>query len=252
MTYLDCDVEAPNGHIFMRPEVKESRPVEVAVPLFDNEKCTACGKCCEVCRYNALACLKDRVLAFHELCHGCGACSLVCPVGAVSEGARKVGTIDSGTAGACGFLQGNLSVGEAMPTPVVRALLRMVPDEGIAVLDAPPGASCPVVETLRSSDLAVLVAEPTPFGLNDLRIAVETVRKLGVPLGVVVNRSGTGDGRLVDYCEREGLRILAVIPDDRRIAEAYARGVMPAHAHAEFGRIIGRLAAAVTREKEPA
>ena len=248
VAYIDCDVEAPNGHIFMRPSITASMPVEVPVPLFDDAKCTGCGKCCEVCRFNALACLKDRVLAFHELCHGCGACSMVCPAGAVTETTRSIGLVESGTAGAVDFLGGKLSVGEPMATPVIRALLKRMPEDGVAVLDAPPGASCPVVETISSADLVLLVAEPTPFGLNDLAIAVETVRKLGVPAGVVVNRSGAGDGRLVEYCAREGLPVLAVIPDDRKIAEAYARGVMPAHVHDEFARIIGRLAGAVLSE----
>jgi len=245
VTYLDCDIETPNGHILMRPAIEQTSPVEVPVPLFDDKKCMACGRCCEVCRYNALACLKDRVLPFHELCHGCSACWIVCPADAISEGTREVGVVEQGSAGAAGFVQGSLSIGEAMSTPVIRAVLGRLPADGVAIIDAPPGASCPVVETLRASDQALLVAEPTPFGLNDLKIAVETVRKLELPLSIVVNRSGTGDARLVEYCEREGLEVLAVIPDDRRVAEAYARGVMPAHVLPEFGRIMGRLAGAL-------
>lgn len=242
VAYFDCDVEAPNGDIFLRPALEESHAVEVPVPIFDADKCTACGRCCEACRYNALACLKDRVLAFHEMCHGCGVCALVCPEGAVSYGSRRVGVIDTGQAGPVFFAQGRLSIGEAMATPVIRALADRVPSEGVTVLDAPPGASCPVVETLRGSDLVLLVAEPTPFGLNDLQIAVETVRKLQLDMGVVVNRSGIGDSRVADYCASEGLTVHAVIPDDRRIAEAYARGIMPGTVVPEFALTMGMLA----------
>ncbi len=241
-TYFDCDVEAPNGDIFLRPSLDTSEPVEVQVPVFDMDACTSCGRCCEACRYNALACIKDRVLTFHEMCHGCGVCSLVCPAGAVSYRPRRVGTIDQGWAGAVRFVQGRLDVGEAMATPVVRSLKSRVTKDGVTVLDSPPGASCPVVETIRDSDRVVLVTEPTPFGLNDLRIAVETVRKLGLPVGVVINRTGIGDSRVVEYCAAEGLRVYAAIPDDRRIAEAYARGVLPGSVSVEFREALSRLA----------
>ncbi len=242
VAYFDCDVEAPNGEIFLRPSLDESHAVEVPVPVFDADRCTMCGRCCEACRFNALACLKNSVLAFHELCHGCGVCSIVCPAGAVSYVPRRVGTVESGTAGAVSFVQGRLDVGEAMATPVVRALKERVPALGITVLDSPPGASCPVVETLRGSDRVVLVTEPTPFGLNDLEIAVATVRSLNLPVGVVINRSGIGDSRVADYCAAEGLRVHAVIPEDRRVAEAYARGILPGSVSSEFRGALSRLA----------
>ncbi len=241
VSYFDCDVEAPDGDIFLRPSIERSDPVEVQVPVFGSS-CTSCGRCCEACRYNALACVAGGVLTFHEMCHACGVCSLVCPAGAVSYQARRVGEVDEGRAGGVRFVQGRLDVGEAMATPVVRSLKARVPSKGVAVLDSPPGASCPVIETIRGSDRVVLVTEPTPFGLNDLTIAVETVRTLGLPVGVVINRSGIGDSRVADYCATEGLRVLAVVPEDRTIAEAYARGVLPGSVSDGFRRALGRLA----------
>ncbi len=247
VAYLDFDVEAPNGHIFLPPVVEESVPVEVPIPAIDDEKCTACGKCCEACQFNALACVADRVLVFPEMCHGCGACALACPEDAISEVPRTVGWMDIGYSGAVSFAQGKLSIGEAMAVPVIRALKKRVPVEGFSVLDSPPGTSCPVVETVRGADRVMLVTEPTPFGLNDLKLAVETVRSLGVPAGIVINRSGIGDSGVADYCRREGLRVYASIPDDRSVAEAYARGELPGRVIPEYGRIIGKLADELVR-----
>lgn len=245
--YFDCDVEAPNGHIFLRPEITDRTEVSVPVPLIDADRCKVCGACAEACRYNALACLKDRVLVFPELCHGCGACSLVCPECAVSEVGRSVGTVESGTAGALAFAQGKLAVGEASATPVVRALKRRLPGGGFVILDAPPGASCPVVETLRGVDAVLMVADPTPFGVNDLKIAVDVARQLKVPLGIVVNRSDVGDSGLREYCRRENLLVKLEIPNSRRVAEAYARGVLPGLIDSEFASLVSVLTDAVER-----
>ncbi len=247
VAYVDCDVEAPNGHIFLKPTIEETQAVEVPVPLVDAEKCSACGICCETCQYNALACLGDRVLTFPEICHGCGGCSLVCPEGAVSEVLRTVGSIETGRAGAAWFAQGRLSIGEAMATPIIRALKRRIPTEGFVILDAPPGTSCPVVETLRGVDLVMLVTDPTPFGLHDMRLAVDTARELGLPIGVVINRSTEGNSRARDYCESEGLPVYIEIPDDRSVAEAYARGILPGSVVAQYSALLGELADAVTR-----
>jgi MinD superfamily P-loop ATPase len=245
VAYFDCDVEAPNGHLFLKPAITESRVVTVPVPLIDSERCTSCGACAEACQYNALACLADRVLTFPEICHGCGACALVCPECAISEAGRSVGVIERGRAGAAEFAQGRLAVGKAMATPVVRELKRSLPDGGFVILDAPPGTSCPVVETLRGVDHVILVTDPTPFGLNGLKLAVGAARHLGLPVGVVVNRSDVGDSGLRQYCLRESLPVHVEIPDLRPVAEAYARGILPGSVIEEYGALIRTLADAV-------
>jgi MinD superfamily P-loop ATPase len=221
---LDCDVEEPNAHILLRPEIESSQPVTVPVPAIDNEKCTYCGICSDVCAYNAIAVAQKVVLTFSELCHGCGACSYVCRENAISEVEREVGVIESGHAGAVSFAGGRLNVGEAMAGPLIRAVKKLADPAATVILDSPPGTSCPVVETVRGSDFCLLVTEPTPFGLNDLTMAVEVVREIGVPFGVVVNRDGPGGACVSEFCAQEGMPILMRIPFDRRIAEAYCRG----------------------------
>jgi MinD superfamily P-loop ATPase len=221
---LDCDVEEPNAHILLHPELETSRPVTVPVPAIDKERCTYCGLCSDVCTYNAIAVAQKVVLTFPELCHGCGACSCICPENAISEVEREVGVIESGHAGAVSFAGGRLNVGEAMANPVIRAVKKLADPEATVILDAPPGTSCPVVETIRGRDFCLLVTEPTPFGLNDLSIAVEVAREIRVPFGVVINRDGPGDDRVSEFCARERIPVLMLIPFDRRIAEAYCRG----------------------------
>ena len=224
VTYLDCDVEAPNGHIFLKPEITHRETVSVPVSEVNEAKCTHCGRCGEFCQYSAIVCLGDAVLTFPDLCHGCGGCRLVCPEGAIREVPRPIGEIERGAAGAVQFVQGRLRIGQAVVAPLIRAVKRHLPRTGIAILDAPPGNSCPVVETIRDTDLVLLVAEPTPFGLHDLRLAVETVRQTRLPHAVVINRAGPGGGDVRRYCDRAGIPILLEIPEDRRIAETYSRG----------------------------
>jgi len=245
VTYADFDVEEPNGHILLRPDIEASHAVEVPTPVVHAPTCTLCGRCAEVCQYHALACLPDRVLVFPEICHGCGACVLACPAGAISEVGRRVGTIRSGRAGDVRFLEGELSVGEAAPTPVVRALRARLPEAGFVIMDAPPGTSCPVVETLRAADRVILITEPTPFGLSDLRLAVDVTTALSTPVAVVVNRSDIGGGSARAFCDERGLPIVAEIPNDRAVAEAYARGVLPALRVPAFARAIERVAGVV-------
>jgi len=221
---LDCDVEEPNAHILLRPQIDSSRPVTVPVPAVDKEKCTYCGLCSEACAYNAIAVAGRTVLVFRELCHGCSACSHVCPAGAISEEPRQVGVVESGRAGGVRCVGGRLNVGEAMAGPVIRAVKRLADPQATVILDAPPGTSCPVVETIRGSDFCLLVTEPTPFGLSDLTIAVEVAREIDVPCGVVINRDGLGDESVERYCAQEAIPVLMRIPFDRRVAEAYCRG----------------------------
>jgi MinD superfamily P-loop ATPase len=224
VAYLDCDVEAPNGHIFVKPEIVHRETVSIPVPEVNETRCTHCGRCGEFCQYSAIACLGSAVLTFPDLCHGCGGCSLVCSEGAIREVPRAIGEVEWGAAGAVQFVQGRLRIGQAISPPLIRAVKKHLPRTGIAILDAPPGTSCPVVETIRDTDLVLLVTEPTPFGLHDLRLAVETVKEAHLPHAVVINRAGLGRGEVRQYCERAGIPILLEIPEDRRIAETYSRG----------------------------
>ena len=225
VTYLDCDVEAPNGHIFLKPEITHRETVTIPVPEVNEVKCTRCGCCGDFCQYNAIVCLGNAVLTFPDLCHGCGGCSLlVCPEGAIREIPRAIGEIEQGKSGLTDFVQGRLRIGQAVVAPLIRAVKRHLPRTGIAILDAPPGNSCPMVETIREADLVLLITEPTPFGLHDLRLAVETVRLAGLAHAVVINRVGLGGSDVRQYCDRAGIPILLEIPEDRRIAETYSRG----------------------------
>jgi len=221
---LDCDVEEPNCHIFLNPSVETSQCVEVPVPEVDEARCTLCGECAEICQFNAIACLKKSVLTFPELCHGCGGCWLVCPAGAITATGREVGAVKTSEAEGISFVQGRLRIGEAMAPPLIRAVKREINTACTCIIDAPPGTSCPVIEAVKGADFLLLVTEPTPFGLNDLKLAVEMARELELPHGVVINHCDIGDGRLKEYCASEAIAVLGEIPDDRKIAEAYSRG----------------------------
>ena len=244
----DCDVEEPNCHIFVKPVIDRHETVSLSVPKISQLKCSACGQCAEICAFGAIVCIKNQVLTFPELCHGCTACRTVCPQDAITEGRREIGCLESGRATGCKFSQGRLRIGEAMPVPIVREIKKLLDREKLSIVDAPPGTSCPMVIAVKDSDFVCLVTEPTPFGLNDLQLAVEVVRQLGLPLGVIINRSGIGNGRVRDYCWDQGLEILAEIPDDRRVAEAYSRGVMACEAIPEMKEIFLSLLAGI-REK---
>ena len=222
---LDCDVEEPNDHIFLKPVIERSQAVCIPVPGVDNTKCTHCGKCAEVCAYNAIAALDEYVLTFTELCHGCGACSYLCPEKAISEELREIGIVDYGRSDDIGFVQGRLTVGEAMAPPIIRKVKEKADNDSVVIIDAPPGTSCPVVESVKGSDFCLLVTEPTPFGLSDLILAVETVRELNVPCGVIINRAGSGDTGVEDYCHKENLPVMLTIPLDKEIARYYSRGL---------------------------
>ena len=222
---LDCDVEEPNDHIFLKPVITSSEVVCIPVPNVDEEKCTYCGKCAEVCAYNAIAVFPKHVLVFPQLCHGCGACSYLCPEEAITEVEKETGIIVSGQSDGIAFVQGRLNIGEAMPTPVIRKVKDQAKHDGIVIIDVSPGTSCPVVESIKGSDFCLLVTEPTPFGLNDLVLAVETEKKLNIPCGVVINRDGIGNTKVEEYCLKENIPVLFTIQLDTEIARLYSRGI---------------------------
>ncbi|MEA3441417.1 MAG: ATP-binding protein [Chloroflexota bacterium] len=225
--FLDCDVEAPNAHIFMQPDFGSHKRVGILIPQVDEALCDGCGVCAEVCQYHAIVVLAGKTLVFPELCHGCGSCTMNCPVGAISEVQDVLGVLEGGQAsGGIQFARGVLNVGEPMAVPVISQLKKWQPlqDGQVIIRDAPPGNSCPVVESVRGADFVLLVTEPTPFGLHDLRLAHQLVRELDLPVGVIVNRDGIGDTRVDDFCREVGLPILMRIPMQRSIAEALARG----------------------------
>jgi MinD superfamily P-loop ATPase len=242
VAYLDCDVEEPNGHIFLRPNFENSEPVTIPVPEVRESLCTYCGACGKACRFSAILALKNKVLTFPKLCHGCGGCMLACPEEAIREVSRPIGIVESGSSGLLRFVHGKLDIGEAMAPPLIRAVISQAPENHTLVLDAPPGTSCPVIETVKTADVVLLVTEPTPFGLNDLELAVETIRMLGLPFAVAINRAGVGDNAVQEYCTREDIPVLLELPDDRLIAEAYSRGELASRALPELVPLFSELA----------
>jgi MinD superfamily P-loop ATPase len=224
---LDTDVEEPNCRIFISPVIEKSEEVSAPVPLVDEQACISCGACAEICQFSAIAMAGDLPITFPNLCHSCGGCWLVCPTGAIAPQPRAVGQLAHGRGGSAAgfrFTEGSLNVGESVSSPVIHAVRKSAGGAGLTITDAPPGTACPVVEATSGADFVILVTEPTPFGLNDLELAVEMVRSLGIPFGVVINRADVGDAGVREYCYRESIPVLLEIPDDRAIAEAYSRG----------------------------
>jgi MinD superfamily P-loop ATPase len=232
--YLDCDVEEPNGHIFIKPKFQEPIKVGTPIPEVDKSKCTYCGKCGEICQYNSIVVIKNNVLVFPELCHSCAGCWLVCPENAISPIDRELGIIEQGNNSGVEFIHGKLRIGEAMSPPLIRKVKSEIDSDKTVIIDAPPGTSCPVIESVKKSDFVLLVTEPTPFGLNDLKLAVEMVRSLKLKLGVVINRSDIGNDEVQKYCKEEQINILLEIKNDRKIAEAYSRGVPLVEIYPEY------------------
>ena len=222
---LDCDVEEPNCYIFLKPEMGKKEPVTIRVPDIDERLCDYCGKCAYFCQYNALAVSKGIILKFTELCHSCGGCMLVCPKKAITETSRAIGEVMHGRKDDIEFSYGVLNIGEAMATPIIKKLKENIGVEKDVLIDAPPGTSCAVIETVKDSDYCLLVTEPTPFGLNDLKIAVEMLESLSIPHGVILNRDGIGDNNVVEYCNEKNIPLHLKIPHDHRIAELYSEGI---------------------------
>jgi MinD superfamily P-loop ATPase len=223
---IDCGVEEPNSHLFLTPVIEKSEEVCVPRPRVDLDKCTYCGECAKICRFSAIVVVKEHVLVFPELCHGCGGCSRVCPEEAISEIPKSIGILEKGVSDSVDFIHGRLEIGEAMSPPLIKAARALANENGVVIIDSPPGTSCPVIASIKGSDFCILVTEPTPFGLNDLELAVEVVFELRIPAGVVINRSDIGDLAVKEFCEGRSIPILMEIPEDRQIAEAYSRGIM--------------------------
>ena len=251
--FLDCDVEAPNAHLFLKPAFDHRQNVGLLIPAVDETKCTHCGKCAEVCQYHAIAVLGQQVLVFPQLCHGCGSCTLMCPEHAITEVPDVMGILESGsTSGGITLARGVMNVGEPMAMPIIRQLKKWATPqpEQIVIIDAPPGTSCPVVESVRGADFLLLVTEPTPFGLHDLRLAVQIGRELKIPLGVVINRDGIGDRGVEEFCRQESLPILLRIPFERAIAEGIAQGQPLIEIHPEYVAAFQNMFRQIARTQE--
>lgn len=221
---LDCDVEEPNAHLFIDPEIVEKKTITTPVPEIDESKCTLCGKCCEICQFKAIARIADIILPFNDLCHSCGGCMEVCPENAIKETYRELGVIEKGHKNGIEFIHGRLRVGEAMSPPLIKKVRQDAVENGLTIIDAPPGTSCPVITAIKDTDFIILVTEPTPFGLHDLKLALGAVKLLDIPCGIVINRSDLGDNSVKDFTGKEKVPVLMEIPFDRQIAESYSRG----------------------------
>jgi len=247
---LDCDVEEPNAHIFLKPQETNLIDVSRMVPDVDLDKCDYCGACGDICEFKAITVLKGAtVMTFHEMCHGCKGCVMVCPHQAIRSEAHLFGQLVKGKARHVECIHGILNVGEAMSPPLINRVKQEIWSEGVSIIDAPPGTSCPMIETVRYSDYVILVTEPTPFGLNDLTLAVEAVRFLNIPFGIVINRSDIGDQRVVDYAKKEQIPILMEIPHRRDIAIAYSKGEMLIDVMPEMKKQFQKMVEQITRQE---
>ncbi|HMK61961.1 MAG TPA: ATP-binding protein [Dissulfurispiraceae bacterium] len=224
-TLMDCDVEEPNAHLFLHPRIDRSETITTFVPNVDESRCTLCRKCADICRFRAITVVGKKVLVFPKLCHSCGGCQAVCIDRAITEGSRELGVVEWGNGAGVPIIQGRIRIGDPMTPPLIRKVRSSVNKDKTVIIDAPPGTSCPVIAAMRGADFVLLVTEPTPFGLHDLQLAVGAVRILGIPCGLVINRADMGDDRVMEYARTEQLPVLMEIPFDRKIAEAYSRGM---------------------------
>ncbi len=243
---LDCDVEEPNAHLFLRGESVKNRPVTIPVPEVEQSLCEGCGLCADICQFNAIAVPAGHPIIFPELCHGCGGCTMVCPTGAITDKQRRVGDLETLQCGNIQLIQGRLDVGVPTAPPLIREVIAAARSDKPIIIDAPPGTSCPVIAAVRKAEFVILVTEPTPFGLNDLKLAVDMIREIKIPFGVLINRVGVGDDRVHRFCRDQNIDIVLELPDDRRIAEAYSRGELIIDALPEYADRFGQLLTDIT------
>lgn len=232
--YIDCDAEEPNGHIFLDPLIEYCEDVTVGVPQVNFDICTGCGKCAQLCQYSSIICLKDKPLVFEELCHSCGGCMAICPVNGIEEQQRKIGIAEIGKSKGAYFVHGKLDVGAIQTPAIIKHIKKKLRKDAVNIIDAPPGTSCPVIETIKDCDFVLLITEPTPFGLNDVELVIGMVRQLEIPFAVVINRSDIGDDAVVRYCSDNNIEVLLQIPNDRKIAQSYSKGIMIVEAMPEY------------------
>jgi MinD superfamily P-loop ATPase len=237
--FFDCDVEEPNANIFLKAKIKEHEEVFLNIPEIDKKKCDYCGKCSDFCAYNALAVVPNNILVFPDLCHSCGGCELVCPKKAITWNKRAIGIVEHGQTNGIDFYQGLLNVGESQAVPVIKALKRKINKSKNVIIDVPPGTSCPVIESISGSDYCILVTEPTTFGFHDLKLAIEVVRHMRIPFGVIINRDGVGDDKVEFYCKKENIPVLLKIPERKKIANLYSKGIALANESHEWHEMFG-------------
>lgn len=248
VTLLDCDVEEPNVHLFLGPSWEANEEFHVLNPSFDEERCSGCGECKRHCRFNAIAIFGGKPMLFPELCHSCGACVRACPSHAITEEQRAIGRIREGTSHGIRLIDGELNIGEAKSPPLIEGVRRRGDNETLAIIDAPPGTSCPVLAAVKDVDYLVLVTEPTPFGLNDLILAMEMAKALQRRYGVIINRSDIGNDQTLTYCQNQGIAILAQLPFDRDVARIYSQGKIPCHTLPHYRRIFEDIIARLNKE----
>ncbi len=222
---LDCDVEEPNAHLLLHPKIDRIEPIYIPIPVVNEKLCNYCGKCAEFCQYNAIFVSSSKILIFPDLCHSCGGCSFICPKKAIDEEKYKIGTLKRGFSGDLEIVYGELEIGKPIAVPIIKQVKKYIANNKNVILDSPPGSSCSVIETIKGSDFCILVTEPTPFGLHDLKIIVQVLEDMKIPFGVVINRVGIGDEKVYDYCKEKNIPILLEIPFQREIAELYSRGI---------------------------
>jgi MinD superfamily P-loop ATPase len=258
VTAVDLDVEEPNLHLFLQPQMSGSQTAYMEVPVVDEKLCSFCRECSELCQFKAISVLNSVVLVFEEMCHGCGGCLAVCPQGAISLGTRELGDISWGLSGRIGFLMGKLRVGEAMSPPLIRQVidciqqLKYLSHSADILIDAPPGVSCPAISAVIESDVIVLVTEPTPFGVFDLSLAYSAFKTLKKPMGVVINRAGIGDDQIYQFCHEVSLPVWAEIPYEQSIAEAYANGEIIAESSSKMRLLFNELSESIQQLTNPA
>lgn len=246
--YVDCDVEEPNGHLFLKPEITETKSVAVSVPEVEMSKCNGCRKCVDFCQYNALALLKDNLLIFHEICHSCGGCILFCPEKALQSKQRPIGTIETGSSENVTVLTGCLNTGEVSGVPIIKKLMELLPKQETIVVDCPPGSACIVMESIREADYCVLVAEPTLFGVHNLAMVYELVKLFNKSFGVVLNKCLPGENPAKRYCQENQLPILAEIPYEESLGSLNSKGLIAVREDAQYRELFRKMLHQITKE----